>query len=477
MTIGNRFDSPIGSSAPRGRRPFSTHDRETTGASIGDGMKTSARIAGTTTLIGLLLNAGPMLLASSAGILLLLRGCLSSWTSVPQTVPPGPASVAVSSYAPPRYSQAIAPSLRPASRPIRTQPLALPEIPQQSTNVNFDHAAEFESGDYGSQNPNQFVLSYPSTPFRPMPHVGNFPASTVWGAGFAAPSNPMLDVMAAGPAMSDSPSQAISPLFSFQQGRKFAGTSQMPGEPSRRISLSIAAIRDGGSNISAKISTLEGARFSRPYTGLIEKNPWRLKLIPVRNPKSFGTFVTYIPWYSESPTDITLEISADGKSLAGTSVSSEQFELLPQFEISPEFTDTNSPVPLSDSVLDDSNEGGTQWKLMERNGEPVSAAESQLWTFTQTNADRGNFEWTKASVQIASGSYVEGEVKGQLDIILAGDDRPQIYRGLMDFLQGEEHTIRICIPATADQKRPARITGKYGNVFKLTRVVPHEVGL
>lgn len=478
MTFENRTDQPIGSTAPRGRRPFSANRNDSVGASIGDGMKTSARIAGATTIVGLLLNAGPWLVACFAGILLLARGCLSDLMLPPQPVahvPHAPAASAPLTYARPQYTRAPTATKLPIRPPVDMRHQAEPELQRQANDTEVDHASGFETAGYAESFPNQMSMNYPTSSSFGMPPAVNLQVPAFWGFGPNASSNPMLDALATGPPVADSPTQAVSSLFSFQTGRKFAGTSQMPGEPSRRIMLSIAAIRDRGTNIAAKISTLEGASFTRSYTGLIEKEPWRLKLIPARNPTSFGTFVTFMPWYSNSPTNITLEVSADGKSLVGTSVSSEQFELLPQFEITQDEADAGETTEDRESALDDSDNGGTQWRLVERNGKPIDEAELQLWTFTPNSPGKGTFAWTKDSAILAQGTYAEGQVKGHIDITLASDSETQLYMGLMDSTVGTDQAMRFCIPLAADQKRPARITEKYGNVFKLQRMVEGEV--
>ena len=267
------------------------------------------------------------------------------------------------------------------------------------------------------------------------------------------------------------PTIEISPLFNFERGRKFAGTSQMPGEPSRRIQLSIDAIRENGRNISAKLSTLDGRRYTRHYTGLIEKKPLRLKLIPVRNPTSFGTFVTYQPWYSNSPMDITLEISSDGKSLTGTSGSSEEFELLPLFEVS----HAVAPIEVIDSSeqfagFDDSSEGATQWRLVRRNATGIEASEEQLWMFTLINEGGGSFVWTKGQAMLASGSYLENASRGEIDILLIDGQEPKVYRGLIDGDSATAHALRVCIPRESDGIRPLHGTERYGNVFEVVRL-------
>lgn len=478
MTFENRTDQPIGSTAPRGRRPFTANRNDSIGASIGDGMKTSARIAGATTIVGLLLNAGPWLMACFAGILLFARGCLSNLMLPPQPVahvPHAQAAAAPLTYARPQYARAPIATKLPIRPPVDMRHQAEPELQRQANDAEVDHASGFETAGYAESFPNQMSMNYPPSISFGMPPAGNFPVTAFWGLGLNAPSNPMLDVVTTSPPVADSSTQTVSPLFSFQTGRKFAGTSQMPGEPSRRIMLSIAAIRDRGTNIAAKISTLEGASFTRTYTGLIEKEPWRLKLIPVRNPKSFGTFVTFMPWYSNSPTDITLEVAADGKSLVGTSVGSEQFELLPQFEISQEDTQADETADEIGSSLDDTRAGGTQWQLIERNSKPIREDDLQIWTFTQRSPGKGNFAWTKDSAILAQGTYAEGQVKGHIDITLASGAEPQLYLGLMDSTVGTDQAMRFCIPLAADQKRPARITEKYGNVFKLQRMMEGEV--
>lgn len=299
---------------------------------------------------------------------------------------------------------------------------------------------------------------------------GGYGQPTSWSVGFGGFSNPMLDVVAASPRENDAASLVNSPLFNFQRGRKFAGTSQMPGEASRRILLAISAIRDGGTNISAKLSTLDGARFTRAFTGMIEKDSWRLKLIPVRHPTSFGTFLTYMPWYSNSPTDITLEISADGKSLTGSSVASEQFELLPQFDINPDNVADARPTPSDDSALDDEEEGPTRWKLVRRNSEAIEDTETQYWAFESNDPGSGKFAWLKGVNTLASGTYAEREVPGHVDLSVMINGSLQVFQTLMDRPGTTGSAIRFCVPRTPDEKRPARLAEKYGNVYELTRM-------
>ena len=431
------------------------------GATIGDGMVATARAAGAATALTVLVNAGPMLLAGIGGSLFLLRGCLWSPSPAPQpthTLAPQP--LAAATVHPTSIATA---SVQPSVRTLRpSRPVGDPRLDRQALDVTPYEIL-----------PEEVILPQEHAEPLRLAQPGGFFAM---GPGFHPAANPMfsfppgnnsiMGMIAEPPSANDPPTFEESPLFDLKRGRKFLGTCQMPGSPSKRVSLSLGAIREGGRNIEAKLSLLESPRTTKAFTGVIEKNPHRLTLTPDLNPTSFGTFLTYMPWYSNSPTKITLSISEDGKLLSGTSVASEEFEFLPQ-ERSSSATRTRAPMPIdSFAGFDDASKGGTDWKVTSSSSEST-ASTSQIWSFAQISDGEGSFIWRRDGNTIASGTYLENQQKKQLDIVLTHGQESRTYRGIFKPIDGSQERVQICISKIHDDERPKRMGREEGNLFEL----------
>lgn len=442
--------------ANRPQRPVNRSHRP--GATIGDGMVTSARIAGVTAI---LINGGPMLLAGLGGCLFLFRGCI--W-SAPHIAQQPRAAVATPAYMPQQMPSVIPVSPREARRQSSRAPL---QIAEPSPVAHSDERALIDAViEPGVPSLDQVE------PLR-LPQPGGFFAM---GPGFNGAANPMpgfpfgnnsiMGMITEPPSASDPPAFEESPLFDLKRGRKFLGTCQMPGSPSKRMSLALGAIREGGRNIEAKLSLLEAPRMTKAFTGVIEQNPLRLTLTPDQHPTSFGTFLTYMPWYSNSPTKITLSIADDGKSLSGTSVASEEFEFLPQ-ERNAEAIRVRRPLPIETFAgFDDASQGSTKWNV-KRKGQESGDGTAQLWSFTQISDGEGSFSWFRDGSKIASGTYLENASKKQLDIFLTRGRETLIYRGVFNSFVADEEGVEVCIAKEQGQERPAQITSEKGNVFEL----------
>lgn len=433
------------------------------GATIGDGIRSSARIAATMTGITLLIKAGPMLLAGIAGCVFVIRGCMSTPTPSPHFDGKTPST----EQSPPStviHMPSVERSRDRSHRP-QTSATAVYKAPIRG--------ASHQDAQAASPAPAEADWQYFTEPVPPAvqlfpPQPSLFPSFVIpMNQPFPGPPTPNAfgGMLATGPsAPAPSVDPVSSPLFDVSKGREFLGTSQQPGYPSVRISLSLDAIQERGRNLKARMSTLQGTRISKTFTGMIEQNPLRLVLIPDTNPTSFGTFVTYQPWHSSSPTRITLEIASDGKLLTGTSYSGEQFELMPHAErelpanVVPEVV---VPFP----GFDDEGESSTVWKLLNKNGKPV---DDQTWEFTQQVSGLGEFRWMRGTTVIAQGTYRDASDVQHLDISVTIGAKSHAYPGRYTVRGTSQGVIRVCLPAEAISKRPRGVSSTYGNMFELS---------
>lgn len=275
-------------------------------------------------------------------------------------------------------------------------------------------------------------------------------------------------------AVDDDPETEASPLFSLEKGKTFLGTSQMPGQPSRRVELTIIAVRERGRSIDALLSTLGSPRVKKKFTGLIEDDPVHLTLMPERHPTSFGMFVTYQPWDSESPTDISLDLDDDGKTLVGTSVAGEVFEFLPK--VNPPRRTASSldldsaPRPALRGFVQ-SDSATTKWRLVRRNSTRMSESAETYWAFDRETQTSGRFTWMERGSTYATGNYTENPDACFLDIELLVQGRSRIYRCLYELIPHQSGAIRVCIPQVAGSERPPRFSNQYGNMFELTTLL------
>lgn len=451
-------------SSPQDRRPRKrVKQQRQHGATIGDGIRSSARIAATMTGIALLIKAGPMLLAGVAGCVFVIRGCMSTPTPLPhfdgkaQSTEQSPPSTVMQMPSVER-NRASAKQQQVTARAVYTAPIRGETIPETPAVHPAPTEPDWQYFTEPAPTAAPTITWQPSSfPSFVIPLNQPFP-------GAPAP-NAFGGLHSTGPSSSaPSVDPVSSPLFDVSKGRKFLGTSQQPGSPSVRISLSLDAIQERGRNLKARLSTLQGTRITKSFTGLIEQNPLRLVLIPETNPTSFGTFVTYQPWHSNSPTRITLEIASDGKLLTGTSGSGEQFELMPDAEReAPALVVPKIAVPFNG--FDEEGASGTVWKLVNKNGNPV---DDQTWEFTQLVSGHGEFRWMRGATVIAQGNYRDANDVQHLDITVTIGAKSHVYPGRYTVRDTSQGVIRVCLPAEANSKRPKGVSSTYGNIFELS---------
>ena len=482
MSSSQSSNRPIGTN-PIDYKQQKSFPRQRRGATIGDGMVTSAKIAGATALVTVLVHSAPFLIAAFAGVLFLCRGCI--WR-VPTTT-----------LSPTQFQQSsiASPAIRPAVAPAISTPKQLPNVPVAGRRDVDEQLPRQQSVRTQSPDLQEPLLDDPQqglsmdAPVDAMDMARGFSLPTFQppqhhgfgfgnGIGFGLPADPLRNMIEARPAPLETPNFEASPLFDLKRGRKFLGTSQMPGMPSRRISLFIGAIREGGRNIEVKLSSLDHPRVTRPYSGVIQKIPARLTLIPVRHPTNLSTFLTYEPWYSNSPTEINLSLSDDGKTLIGTSASSEEFQLLPQHELTPQSPQLSSQVAEPEqgttSAFDPSEQGGTIWKLARRNLLSLDSQDLQQWEFAKTIEDGGSFIWRAKGREIASGTYLENASTHEIDLVITKGLEQKTYRGIYRPLGNTPGGLQVCIPKNPADARPKRVSHSLGNVYDLVPQIKGE---
>ncbi len=422
-------------------RPVSLNSRRKQGRTVGDGMVGAAKVAAYTTIGSLLVSMAPAFLTVFAGSLFIFRSCDR----------PSPIPLASKSY--------VIPQQPGASTSVSAMPMPMLGNTSQgiSAGVNTFSNLERSRGELVAPKFESRSLELATSAISELPRFGSNQADDELMGVIRESSSNNAAVQFEG-----------SPLFNFQRGKTFIGTCQMPSGPSKRVSLTIDSIQENGSRISAKLSLLQGEIKTRAYEGFIEKNPPRLVLKPVSNPTSFGMFLTYMPWYSDSPTNIALQISDDGKTLAGTSASSEMFELLPKPE---QIRSTASHFEDTVNLLEFDSEGpgSTAWNLQKITGASMNANSSQQWIFTSVRAGVGGFRWVQDEDTIALGTYQEDFEKNQLDITWINNGVTSKFCGRIEIISEPALRVRVCLPKDARQQRPETISVRCGKIYELIR--------
>ncbi len=257
-------------------------------------------------------------------------------------------------------------------------------------------------------------------------------------------------------------------LFNARAGRTYMGTCQMPGQSSRRMSLTLSEIRDNGTSINARLSLLDSRRKSKKYSGTVASDPPRLILRPESEGQGFGTFLTYMPWYSDSPTPITLDISKDGLRLYGESASSEQFELVAQPErtrIDVESVSEEVEDEMAFEGFDALDGQATTWHVHKVDSRTLSAGH-ETWEFTSLATGVGSFVWMRGSSLVASGTYREDTEAAHIDIILTSGKQQKIFYGLVRAAE-DDRTLHACIPKEPGEPRPISVSSQFGRVYTL----------
>lgn len=469
-------------SSPHPRDYVSRSPNQHQGATIGDGIRSSAKIAAAMTVVTLLFKSGPVLLVGLGGLILCARSCM------PLGQPVAPKTATVSFEQPTRLMQSQSTiTSSPYVAPVRPGPMIQPrtsrvasrgqtvveELDQTPMVIVEDEQPQFVTEPVGFRAPtfefeNSFFGVRPgirldpnlSSPFMGM---GQFPGGGLFGPVIAPTNRPLSDAsrmfmentISGGSDLTMPPEQ-----FSFKRGRKFIGTSQMPGQPSMRVQLTIVSVKDQGTNVTARLSSLEGKKFSRNYNGLIETDPLRLTLIPEAQSNGFGTFMTYSPWHSNSPTKISLTINTD-KGLSGTSYSSELFELTAETE-SP-----SSPTAARSGFqgFDTDEQSATEWTVKFKNGKTVFG---EAWEFS---GESQSFVWKREGKVIAKGNYAEGLAGRTLDLIIVSPTSTKSFECLFFVTPADLRSIRVCVPKSPEEKRPIGLDSSIGNLFDLECVL------
>ena len=440
-------------------REFPNVGSPSTGRTVGDGIATSAKVGGAVAIVTLITQALPALLGGSALTMWLFsRGC--NTPSVPST-PPVVMVPPVSQSPPPRIRQRRSEPIerRPRELDSRQATAELARSIQRSLPTEADTPAV-------TANP-PVAEAPPETPVEPnLPHITAHPFGYRDPAGYSPNSpmnvNPLLGMLT-NPQARRSNRNEISPLFEMWPGREFAGTSRMQGSPSERVLLKINEVRDGGSYIAAQLSLINKPRVKRAFTGFIEND--QLTLQPVQDPQEFGMWLTYMPWHSKFPTDITLSMSADGKHLSGTSSANESFNFLPR--VDPATTRARSGPVESEwlGIAPDSlseNSATTQWKIAAKDGEPLGGKVDHIWLFRKTSDNGGSFTWFAGDKTKASGRYSEDRESGHLDLTIDGKK----FLALVEAATDETQAVKLCV-ADPGHDRPTRMDASLGKLFEI----------
>lgn len=439
------------------------------GATIGDGMRASARTAAFIGGFTLLLQATPMFLAAITGCVFFFRSCrpfsapVANHAPIPVRSPvyaptPSPAipssSDALTRQDPSPIRQAAEALARPAvRRSSRTEPdpNAVPTprelhaqlveespgmVPEQEVLVIADvdpvSSAVGQQAPYGFGNTGSRRAA-PPTP--PSPFRDNGVVQGMVGESFDADE---LDDQG---------------VFEEFRGGTFVGTSQMEGQPSERIQLTIDRIRDGGSNVRATMVQLEGSHKRRVFDGLIEGDPPYLTLIPRTNSRMMGGgFGVASPWHGDMPQRIHLDIM--GKTLMGETRTRERFVLFAKEEVAETQAQATPPLPIAGN-------GIRNWKVVSRNGSSLSGEET--WHFRQTSpTGRGRFVSKVSGRLKTSGRYVI-QSEDTLNLYVLKDGRTNTFRCRIFLRDGD---LTLCIPE-ADARQPSAILPEHGLVLKL----------
>jgi len=448
--------------------------------SFGESFGGLTQLLATMTTATLLVKSGPLILIGLAGALLCFRSCISlSLPMAPQSQPiasqPQQGRQVMQQQSTTLPSPYGNPSESVRARPARAtiaSPGQSARPMETESDVDSSHLLIVEDEPI-RQVPAMFFESH-ALPFAPQP-MGLFPSfdgsSGVMGSSppqglFGGPNmtpmgnaiDPSSRFMENTIANPSATSAEPSSQFSFKRGRKFTGTSQQSGNPSMRVQLAITGVKDRGTNITARLTSLEKSGVGKNYTGLIETNPLRLTLIPEAQSNGFGTFVTYSPWHSNSPTRITLAINSD-KGLSGTSVSGEQFDLQAEPEPIPKAIPSPSFHGFDSDALNQ-----TVWTILHKNGEAVSG---ESWIFDATSK---SFEWRKESKVIAKGNYKESIALKSLDIILVKPTSTKVYSCLFHDTPGKDNSVRVCVPREPGGARTTTLDSAVGNLFDIEQI-------
>jgi hypothetical protein len=311
---------------------------------------TIGTMLGTFGLTTLLSNAGPLFFGGLAMLFFLFRGCsmIPNHARAP-VAPPQPQS----QYQPPRVvpqdTPPPLPQLRLRYAPLPPSTVAPPPVaaaspappPEVATTPSKTTEARIQFESYAPRvvAGGLFFDTKTATPirlaepFRSAVREITRPADpTMSSPPIFGEHIPTFDESAAGAIIDHSAPVTINPrtpLFQDALGRKYVGTSQMSGQASIRVGLSIDRVRDSGSNVTATLSARRKGRQS--YTGTIEDNPARLVLNPVirTEPGHLQDIILPSSAWHLGPSQITLMISEEGKLLIGDSTGGEHFELTP----------------------------------------------------------------------------------------------------------------------------------------------------
>ena len=444
------------------------HQQESSGATIGDGMKYAAKTTAWLAGLTLLFNSLPFLVPLIAGCLFFFRSCNVS-PRIAATPRHSPASIQperTPNRSPPRSStllNAIQAPPQPVARPVvqssvpepvQTEPEPQPvEVPQASVqpshetpaassnpnDPNFTNEAWIEeqqarqASGTGGFFPDVSSEDEPSRRSRSLLTAEERRSFTqedyyqrMYGArnlAREAQANAlrrraqvpttgsggfMLQFQPTGPSTYDS-----SGIYETIAGGTFVGTCQMPDQPSKRCKLIIKSIRDGGSSIEASLSLLSGSK-RRNYQGFVRGD--QLTLIPElrRNESPNGMIATQ--WYGRTPQRIVLNLGNDGKTLSGQAYRSDE-----RFELVPETRAQNAPkVPTLRRMADQEE---LTWRLVSRNEKPVTG--DHLWQFRQTASRRGEFTWLDDEKVRLTGTYrlASGSSRSISLIVGEGDEK------------------------------------------------------
>ncbi|GAB5407267.1 MAG: hypothetical protein Aurels2KO_54980 [Aureliella sp.] len=418
--------------------------RQTAGATIGDGMRTTARWGGALALATLLLKIGPALAAGLFALVFFLRSMMA-----PANQPLNPNATQHSPQ--PAY---VADTSLPRAPVMQSSYGRLETIPESQSPLN--QMVELPTANVGSRNElegkQHAALRAQFSP--PMSIDSMF--------GALAPHSEM-PVLGRQPNAIDPPQTAssveLSTLFESRRGRTLAGTAQMPGSASQRVRLSIDSIRDGGSHIKARLSTLEGRRVTKLFVGYLQSKPDQLVLKPDIPRGNIPMFLTHASW-QVCQTAITLEMSPDGQILEGTSVSGEQFRFTPQIHAPP-----SAQLPAINQAYGfGSATGPVAWNLTSRN---ASDTTEEVWEFTATDSSKGTFVWKRGQGVHARGSYHEDPGLRTLDITVSVGGQSRIYRGIYSL---EHDEASVCLSRQAGGiAPPASLNAASGNLFTLRK--------
>ena len=445
------------------------------GATIGDGMRASAKTAAWLGGLSLFLNSLPYLLPLvGACLLFFFRGCnvtpyASPAPSERHTLQPHTPAVVTSP--PQRQSQAHrailqaiqSPQPEPTSEP--TVPASLSHTASPQSNASYltpapsilspaETSSEQETADLNQLRPNPFAGEGRRT-FAP--RASNPLQPRHWGRT-TSPSRQTRQPTGLLGMQPDVPNATSaydeSGIYETMSGATYVGTCQLPEHPSKRCKLVIHSIQDRGTNITATMSLTSGGK-RRKFTGFVQGD--ELTLIPQlgRGESEYG-FPT--AWYGQKPRRIYLTLDGDGKRLSGSAdVSNESFEFVPRATI-------RRPGPATIPALKSMDDGEElTWKITSRNTKPTSG--DHLWQFKQTGLRRGHFSWLQGGEVKLSGSYrLSAGSSHSINLTMGESEATKTYRCRCkpDYQAG---LLNLWIPKSSSQ--PAKADPKTDHLFTL----------